>query len=128
MNNTGDLLNFLKRKTIHDVIFQTQKTEGFCRIYKQLNEAGVKPLVVKGIICRNLYTKSDYRISGDEDILVRKEEFEICDRILLQEGFQRDSLNMDQLPYEIPYLQPQTGVYIELHFSLFRKNLEHMDI
>lgn len=33
-------------------------------------------LTVKGIICRELYPKPDYRISGDEDILVDKTQFE----------------------------------------------------
>lgn len=113
------LAQIFKQQTIRSVMMQTQKTECFKRLYGKLREAGVKPLVVKGLICRNLYTKSDYRISGDEDILLRREEFEECDRILLAEGFQREELNMEQLPHEIPYFQPQSGVYIELHFTLF---------
>lgn len=108
-----------KRNAIRDVMTQMQRTEGFLALYEKLTAAGMTPLVVKGIICRNLYSKPDYRISGDEDILLPKEQFAECDRILLQEGFQREKIDMEQLPYEIPYLHPQNGVYIELHFSLF---------
>lgn len=108
-----------KRAAVRDVMFQIQRTEGFFMMYEKLCEAGLRPLVVKGIVCRNLYEKSDYRISADEDILVPKEAFEVCDKIFLQEGFVRENLNPKQLPYEISYIHPQRGVHIELHLSLF---------
>lgn len=108
-----------KSETIRDVMLQAQREAGFLHIYKRLCEQGVRPLVVKGAICRNLYAKPDYRVSGDEDMLLRQEQFELCDKILLEEGMQREELDMDNLPYEIPYRNPNNGVYIELHFSLF---------
>lgn len=111
-----------KDGTIRDVMFQAQREAGFLHIYKRLCEQGVRPLVVKGAICRNLYTKSDYRVSGDEDMLLRKEQFELCDKILLEEGMKREELDRNNLPYEIPYRNPRNGVYIELHFSLFPKD------
>lgn len=114
-----DLLTQWKKSAIRDVMIQMQKTDGFFRIYEKLIAAGLTPLVVKGLICRNLYSKPDYRISGDEDILLPKEQFEACDRILLKEGFERGAIDKDQLPYEIPYLNRQNRVYIEVHFSLF---------
>lgn len=110
-----------KGETIRDVMLQAQREAGFVSIYKRLCEQGLRPLVVKGAICRNLYTKPDYRVSGDEDMLLRKEEFELCDKLLLEEGMQREELDMENLPYEIPYRNPHNGVYIELHFSLFPK-------
>ena len=74
-----------KNYTMRDVMMQMQRTDGFLRIYQKICETGVRPLVVKGIICRNLYEKSDYRVSSDEDILVRKEDFAVCDAILVAE-------------------------------------------
>lgn len=108
-----------KSNTIREVMLQTQREAGFVHIYRRICEAGIRPLVVKGVICRNLYAKPDYRVSGDEDMLLRREEFELCDKILLEEGMQREELDMDNLPYEIPYVNPHNGVYIELHFMLF---------
>lgn len=108
-----------KRQTIQTVAFQAQREEGFLCIYQKLREQGLHPLVVKGTICRHLYAKPDYRVSGDEDMLLPKEEFESCDRILLEEGFRREEMDLKNLPYEIPYINAQNGVYIELHFSLF---------
>ncbi|MEE1086808.1 MAG: nucleotidyltransferase family protein [Schaedlerella sp.] len=113
------LLKVLKKSTIMNVMLQAQREAGFLQLYKKLLEQGIKPVVVKGIICRNLYAKSDYRVSGDEDLLIRKEEFELCDKILLEEGMQREEIDMNNLPCEIPYRHPKNGVYIELHFKLF---------
>ena len=118
-NENLEIAQMFKKNTIHEVVLQAKKTEGFLQIYRTLNEQGVHPLVVKGIICRKLYEKPDYRISADEDILLRKEEFTRCDAILLSEGFRRESLDPEHLPHEISYLHPQSGVYIEVHFTLF---------
>lgn len=108
-----------KRLAIRDIMMQVQRADGFLTVYEKICEAGIRPLVVKGCICRNMYSNPDYRISGDEDMLLPSEDFEKCDEILLSEGLIREELNMDCLPYEIPYGNPKNGVYIELHFSLF---------
>lgn len=114
-----NLVRSFKGYTMREVMMQMQRADGFLRIYEKMCAQGVRPLVVKGIICRNLYEKSDYRVSGDEDILVRKEDFTVCDAILVAEGFQREELDTEHLPQEIPYINPQNGVYIEMHFDLF---------
>lgn len=108
-----------KSYTMREVMMQMQRADGFLRIYEKMCAQGVRPLVVKGIICRNLYEKSDYRVSGDEDILIRKEDFAVCDAILVAEGFQREEPDTEHLPQEIPYINPRNGVYIEMHFDLF---------
>lgn len=108
-----------KKSAIAEVMLQVQRTAGFLELYQKLQKEGVHPLVVKGLICRSFYEKSDFRISADEDLLLRKEEFETFDRILLEEGYKRQELDPKDLPYEIPYRNPINQVYIELHFSLF---------
>jgi len=125
-----------KRETQKDVMTQMQRTAGFLDIYDAFCRAGVTPLIIKGLICRNLYDKPDYRVSGDEDILVHREDFLVCDQILLEAGFKRKDLDIpaeenvlegkiqEDLPYEIPYINPQSGVYIEMHFQLFPEEAE----
>ena len=114
-----NLARSFKGYTMREVMMQMQRADGFLRIYEKICAQGVCPLVVKGMICRNLYEKSDYRVSGDEDILVRKEDFAVCDAILVAEGFRREEPDTEHLPQEIPYINPQNGVYIEMHFDLF---------
>lgn len=112
-----------RRSAITDIMLQVQKEEGFLKVYQKMLAAGAKPLVVKGMICRYLYGKPDLRISSDEDILLQREDFALCDEILLSEGFVRDELSLKggvaQLPREIPYRNFATGTFIELHFELF---------
>lgn len=57
-------------------MMQTMRTNEFLELNKKLQAAGVRPLVVKGIICRNLYPQPDYKQSGDGDVLVPAEQFE----------------------------------------------------
>ena len=77
-------------------------------------------LTVKGIICRELYPKPDYRISGDEDILVDKTQFEKCHKALLEFGMKpvKKGINIGT-EYEVSYMKPGSPLYIEVHKSLF---------
>ena len=84
-----------RRSAITDIMLQVQKEEGFLKVYQKMLSAGAKPLVVKGMICRYLYGKPDLRISSDEDILLERGDFALCDEILLSEGFVRDELSLE---------------------------------
>ena len=48
---------YIKQKynfpVIKEVSLQVQKTETFLKLYKHLYNNGVKPIIVKGLICRN---------------------------------------------------------------------------
>lgn len=102
------------------VMMQTMKTTEFLRLYHELKEAGITVCVVKGIICRMLYPKPDYRISGDEDLLIQPDQFELCHTIFEKLGMQPAEPNKDiTSEYEVAYGKPGSPLYIELHKSLF---------
>ena len=48
-----------KAQMVRTVIMQTQKTGEFEPLYRYLRESGICPLVVKGIVCRNIYPNPD---------------------------------------------------------------------
>ncbi len=53
---------------------QARRTETFLSLYKSFLKKEIHPIVMKGLICRQLYGEfCDHRPSGDEDILVKKE-------------------------------------------------------
>ncbi|MCC8173960.1 MAG: nucleotidyltransferase family protein [Odoribacter sp.] len=64
------LFSPFKQRTVQTVMLQAMKTSEFLSLYQSMRSEGVVPIVVNGIICRNLYPNPDYRISGDEDILI----------------------------------------------------------
>ena len=109
-----------KQQTIRFVMLQTMKTNEFLGLFQHLQKAGVQALVVKGIVCRNLYPNPDYRMSGDEDVLIPEEEFELCHQAMLDYGMQPADPTQDiQSKHEVPYGKPGRPIYIELHKCLF---------
>ena len=109
-----------KQQTIRSVMLQTMKTNEFLGLFQHLQKAGVQALVVKGIVCRNLYPNPDYRMSGDEDVLIPEEEFELCHQAMLDYGMQPADPTQDiQSEHEVPYGKPGSPIYIELHKCLF---------
>lgn len=109
-----------KQQTVRDVMLQTMKTNEFYGLFRYLQNSGVRPLVVKGIICRNLYPQPDYRISGDEDVLISAEQFELCHKAMLEYGMQLSNPDQDiHAVHEVSYGKPGSPLYIELHKSLF---------
>lgn len=109
-----------KRQVMQQVMMQTMRTNDFLELNKRLHAAGVRPLVVKGIICRNLYLQPDYRQSGDEDILVPSEQFDTCHRVMMEFGMQTtEEESTLSAAYEVPYRKIGSLLYIELHKHLF---------
>ena len=116
----GELFLPFKRRTVQTVMVQTQKTNEFLRLYEKLRDAGIKPCVVKGIICRNIYPNPDHRVSSDEDIWIPKEQFPLCHEVMLSWGMSLSVPEQDiDAAYEVPYGKKGSPIYIELHKSLF---------
>lgn len=115
----------MKRKTIQTVTMQTLKTDEFLKLYRHLEEREIHPLVVKGIVCRSLYPNPDYRISGDEDILIPEAVFQKSHEAMLEFGMQQAEPGQDvQSVYEVPYHRPGSLIYIEAHKYLFPPDSE----
>ena len=108
-----------KLKARNSVIAQSLKTDYFLSVYRQFTQQNINPLVVKGLILRNIYQKPDYRMSSDEDILVSKNDFYMVDKILQYNGYMRNNIEKPLKEHEISYFNAKRGSYIELHLSLF---------
>ena len=109
-----------RKATLQAVMGQTVKTEEFLELYSSLRSRGVSPLVVKGLICRNLYPRPDYRDSGDEDVLCGEVNFKNCHRAMIDLGMEPCSSDLES--YEVPYRKGDGLLYIELHKTLFPGN------
>lgn len=108
-----------KRQTIATVMNQMQRTSRFLEIYRKINQAGLEVLVVKGIICRLLYEKPDHRTSNDEDLFVRRQDFQRCHQIFLEEGLVAEQGTDLEQKDVVSYHDPGSGLHIELHQQLF---------
>ena len=97
------------------VVSQIQRSNRFLELYKILKEKNIEAIVFKGIIFRNMYNNPDDRMSSDEDILVKKEDYEKLKDILCREGLEF----IEKEGNECAYLCRNTGLCIEVSTSLF---------
>lgn len=110
-------LQMLRNSVRQQVMLQTMKTDDFTRLYRNWNQAGVYPIVVKGIVCRSVYDKPDHRPSSDEDVLIAPDQIPAAMKVL--EEFGMSTTKSADCPYELPYRKPNSPLYIELHKALF---------
>ena len=90
-----ETVQMIKTQVIRQVMVQSRKTEEFLQLYKKLLEQDLTPLVVKGLVCRELYREPDYRCSGDEDVLIPAEQFKTCSEVFAAAGM--DMLEPDRI-------------------------------
>lgn len=115
----------LKRQVIRQVMIQSRKTEEFLALYRKLTENGITPLVVKGLVCRNMYSEPDYRCSGDEDVFIPREQFGRCHEIFIENGMKPLEPDKDmEAEGEVPYYKERGVLHIELHKELFAAESE----
>lgn len=108
--------NAVKSSAVSTVALQTKRTAEFLKTYKELNEAGIYPLVVKGIVCRSAYDKPEFRASGDEDVYVPLEDYPAFHEKMLELGYaskKPDYKNAHEERYT------RNGLLIEGHWELF---------
>ena len=103
-----------KSSAFRYIFSQIQRTNHFLEVYKKLSEKNIKILVFKGIIFRNMYNNPDDSISSDEDILIKKEDYEKVKEFFLSEGF--EFIDKGE---ECAYFSKSTGLCIEVSTSLF---------
>lgn len=101
---------------------QTRRTEAFLLLYKQFLKADIHPIVLKGLICRQLYGEfCDHRPSGDEDILIQRLEYWKCREILIKNNYnpEHDQITEEQLNkmQEVTFFNSNTGLSIEVHIN-----------
>ena len=116
-NMDGVLFMECKRGTVQSVMLQAMKTEEFLDLNRHLRQQGVKPVVVKGLVCRSLYPRPDYRTSGDEDVLCGEHQFKATHSAMIDFGMEATASTLDS--YEVPYRRDDSALYIELHKTLF---------
>ncbi|MBR6156172.1 MAG: nucleotidyltransferase family protein [Lachnospiraceae bacterium] len=116
----SDLYDEMMRYARKVTIFQAAHTADFLLLYKEMNKAGLYPLVLKGLICRNLYETPELRFSVDEDLFIKADDIQIYNDFLCNHGFVLADETMDiQSAYEVSYHNQDSGLYLEVHKHLF---------
>lgn len=110
------ILAAVRKTAVQTMTVQFHRSAIFLELYQKLLEKGTRPLVVKGILCRELYPKPDLRISADEDLLVAGEELPTVLAVLRKAGMTVEDPDAEQV---LACRDSRTGLYLELHRTLF---------
>ena len=94
---------------------QSSKTAALLRLAAALNKSGLPYAVVKGVICRSLYANSDLRISADEDLYIRPEDYASAAAVLEKAGFFLKNGTPEDVTH---WYDGASGLHIELHGRL----------
>ena len=114
-----------RNRSVMYITWQTQKTAAFLHLYQELALEGLSPIVVKGIVCRSLYSEPDSRCSSDEDLLIAPEMYAQYHAAFLKCGmaihnFEQNAEYDPEAEYEVPYQSAENMLLlIELHKYLF---------
>jgi hypothetical protein len=105
------------------VIHQAQRTADLELLLDHLKKAGLRPVIMKGIVCRELYPVPAVRPSVDEDLLIRPDEFDAYHRELTAYGF---STSTDSSAFgesdEVTYFSTVCRMCLEVHKYPFPRN------
>ena len=115
-----ELKKRFQARALEKALRQVRQTNEFLTLLLHAEEKGMRPVVLKGIVCRSLYPKPMLRPSVDEDILIPPEEVRRWHDFLLAEGLFADEPEADlETADELSYHRAHSPTYIELHKSLF---------
>ena len=111
-----------RQESMIQAVTQARQTQKLVQISTVLQKHKVPHAVVKGALCRELYSRPDVRISGDEDLLISVESNAQCQLLLEQAGMEiiTDVGGGDVIHWQ----DKQTGLHIELHTRLFSSQRE----
>ena len=107
--------NRMQDRATNITLSQAQFSARFLLLYQYLNRQGLYPIVMKGIICRNLYPHPEQRVSTDEDLLIPEEQYTQYHKALVEYGL--TPVTADTELSEVSY--ESDGLYIELHKKPF---------
>ena len=109
-------MEIYKKKVTNQTACQAAGTASFILLYQKMREEGLYPVVLKGIVCRNLYPEPELRSSVDEDLLISPDEIHKYHEFLLDQGFQPidPELSLEQAD-EISYKNLKNHLYLEIH-------------
>ena len=108
-----ELFRVYRHRAMRMVSIQTAKTAAFAALYSYLAEQGLQALVVKGVVCRELYPNPDFRFSADEDLLIQEEEAERYHAALKAYGL-RTEYPEDEITssFEVGYFSQDRLLYL----------------
>ena len=100
---------------------EVQMTNGIGIVCKVLQESGIKFILLKGAVIRNLYPETWMRTSCDIDVLISENDLQNAMGVLIGAGFTTDGVKEY---HDISFFYG--NIHLELHFNVF-ENIPSID-
>ena len=121
------------RRNVQHSMRQSQKDAAFFGLYRAMEEVGLRPLVLKGPVCRQAYGMlGNLRPSGDEDLMVPPADFARAWQVLEEQGYvplkKIQDVDANTVHHEL--FHHENGHRIELHvhpIGVINSVLQRMD-
>jgi hypothetical protein len=116
------------KQTRHAILGQAERTAELGLLMEHLYGLGLRPLVIKGLVCRSLYPEPEHRPSTDEDLLVDPAEFMKLHNAMMSYGLELVNPEADLAEsFEVSYRDLDQKLYVEVHTSLFTRNIPYLN-
>lgn len=110
-----ELFPSVRTRVRHTVANQLRSEAEFKKLLRELYGLGIRPLLVKGLLCRRTYPKPDLRVSSDEDLYIRS-DYPDFHAAMLSLGFEASDPDYENAHEE---RCTRNGLLVEGHWELF---------
>lgn len=117
-SGTNELSNTFRREAILESRAQCTKTDVLLKLTDAFERASVRYVIVKGVVCRELYSVPDARNSADEDIFILHDDLDAAESVLTSLGFSKSGSDDSDV---VHWFDRSSALHIELHFKLTSK-------
>lgn len=112
-----DILELWKKQTFMSNVYQINHIKQISNVLSIFNDKNIPVIVLKGLVIRDLYPKSELRTMGDADILVHEKDMEIVINILNSLGYEEEGRNTYHIEFE------KGNSHIEVHWLLTNEGM-----
>ena len=99
----------MRKMCMQTISMYATRASRMAALVKLLNKEGIDHLLFKGYVVRELYPVPELRSFGDVDFLIRVEDRQKCDELMIREGFERKT------DWEPVYSYARDLEYYEIH-------------
>ena len=103
------IVEFMRVQCLQTIAIFSRRSENMKQLIRQLNESGIDHLLFKGYMVKDYYPVPELRTFGDIDFLIRLEDRQKSDDLMIQRGFGRKT------DWEPVYSYSKNTEYYEIH-------------
>lgn len=107
--SNSQVADFMKKQCLRTITLISQRSESMKQLIVKMNSKKIDHLLFKGYIIKDYYPVPELRTFGDIDFLIRCEDRQKSDELMMQQGFERKT------DWEPVFSYQRANEYYEIH-------------